>query len=274
MLSPADIAEEASECHLLLSLAVISQPGLARCQTYYPLISFQISKTLQVCEQWHLHCTAAVCTLGSTRQVCNCCVQAAAGSDFMATAQDLFGTAAVKTDMRYSFFNIGIFNVHQSAVLQCAGNCLVRDLQISLSETLVWRAAEMVQRLDLPSLTAPEDEEHTEAATDVPMQMSLVSISNLAGKVRYAASEFSNSNSLCKMQAVKSVSNFSLPMVERFRCQYISCSCCVIKLAPSCQAETIVDLNERCACAASVVTWQPGPGGRAGRCHGPWTWQL
>ena len=48
MWSPADIAEEASEYHPLLSLAVISQPGLARGQTY-PLISFQISKTLQVC---------------------------------------------------------------------------------------------------------------------------------------------------------------------------------------------------------------------------------
>ena len=42
----------------------------------------------------------------------------------------------------------------------------------------------MVQRLDLTSLTAPEEEGPTEAATDVPMQMSLVSISNLSGKVR------------------------------------------------------------------------------------------
>jgi len=62
-----------------------------------------------------------------------------------------------------NFPHISIFVVLQSAVLQCTGNCLVRDLQISLSETLVWRAAEMVQRLDLTSLTAPEDEEHTEA---------------------------------------------------------------------------------------------------------------
>jgi len=91
-----------------------------------------------------------------------------------------------------TFLHISIFVVLQSAVLQCTGNCLVRDLQISLSETLVWRAAEMVQRLDLTSLTAPEDVEHTEAATDVPMQMSLVSISSLAGKVRYAACGFLN----------------------------------------------------------------------------------
>ena len=67
---------------------------------------------------------------------------------------------------------------------------MVYVLQISLSETLVWRAAEMVQRLDLSSLTAPEDEEHTEAATDVPMQMSLVSISSLAANVRHASAGF------------------------------------------------------------------------------------
>lgn len=48
VLSAADSAEEGSDYHPLLSLAVISQPGLARGQTYYPLISFQISKTLQV----------------------------------------------------------------------------------------------------------------------------------------------------------------------------------------------------------------------------------
>jgi len=70
-----------------------------------------------------------------------------------------------------------------SEVLQWSGNYLACDLQISLSETLVWRAAEMVQRLNLTSLTAPEDEEHTEAATDVPMQMNLVSISKPTGKV-------------------------------------------------------------------------------------------
>ena len=58
-------------------------------------------------------------------------------------------------------------------------------MQVSLSETLVWRAAEMVQRLDLASVSSGEDDVHAETATDVPMQMSLVSISNLAAKVRY-----------------------------------------------------------------------------------------
>lgn len=53
-----------------------------------------------------------------------------------------------------------------------------------MSETLVWRAAEMVQRLDLATLSAAGEEGQSEAATDVPMQMSLVSIGNLTGKVR------------------------------------------------------------------------------------------
>ena len=57
-------------------------------------------------------------------------------------------------------------------------------LQVSLSETLVWRAAEMVQRLDLASLSGAGNGEQTEAAADIPMQMSLVSISNLSSKVR------------------------------------------------------------------------------------------
>ena len=42
----------------------------------------------------------------------------------------------------------------------------------------------MVQRLDLGSLSETAEGDQTEAATDVPMQMSLVSISNLSGKVR------------------------------------------------------------------------------------------
>ena len=78
----------------------------------------------------------------------------------------------------------------RSDMLHCCGKCIEYVLQISLSETLVWRAAEMVQRLDLTSLTAPEDEERTEAVTDVPMQMSLVSISSLAAKVRCASFGF------------------------------------------------------------------------------------
>ena len=56
VLSPADNTEDASGFHPLLTLTVISQPGLAQGQTYYPLISFQISKSLQV-----LHCLFPTC---------------------------------------------------------------------------------------------------------------------------------------------------------------------------------------------------------------------
>ena len=52
VLSPVDAPEGAAEVHPLISLTVISQPGRARGQTYYPLISFQISKPLQVTDIW------------------------------------------------------------------------------------------------------------------------------------------------------------------------------------------------------------------------------
>ena len=48
VLSPADMADEGPEYHPLLAFIVISQPGLARGQIYYPLISLQIAKSLQV----------------------------------------------------------------------------------------------------------------------------------------------------------------------------------------------------------------------------------
>ena len=48
VLSPADAAEDTSEYQPLLAFIVISQPGLARRQIYYPLISLQIAKSLQV----------------------------------------------------------------------------------------------------------------------------------------------------------------------------------------------------------------------------------
>lgn len=48
VLSPADTAEDTPEYQPLLAFIVISQPGLARRQIYYPLISLQIAKSLQV----------------------------------------------------------------------------------------------------------------------------------------------------------------------------------------------------------------------------------
>lgn len=59
VLSPAGASEGYQEAlsdpQPLIALTLISQPGLARGQTYYPLISFQISKALQVrTHQQHL----------------------------------------------------------------------------------------------------------------------------------------------------------------------------------------------------------------------------
>ena len=48
VLSPVSAPEGGAEFHPLIALTVISQPGRARGQTYYPLISFQISKPIQV----------------------------------------------------------------------------------------------------------------------------------------------------------------------------------------------------------------------------------
>ncbi len=181
VLSPAEIAEEASEYHPLLALTVISQPGLARGQTYYPLISCQISKTLQV--------SPAYSTVPGTLQVQlheTACLQSATVLTFN-KQQAHMSPFRQHCRQRTKLMPKSTPQVHVFRVLamNSFSGKLVCGMQISLSETLVWRAAEMVQRLDLASLSPPADESHTEAATDVPMQMSLVSISNLAGKVRY-----------------------------------------------------------------------------------------
>ena len=81
----------------------------------------------------------------------------------------------------------------------------------------------MVQRLDLTSLTPPEDEEHTEAATDVPMQMSLVSVSSLAAKVRYAASGFIN------------------PVFQQVQCLQVTC-CEVLPI------HLVMKIDHSCSC--------------------------
>ena len=57
-------------------------------------------------------------------------------------------------------------------------------LQISVSEPLVWRLVDMVQRLDLASLGSGSGPQQAQAATDVPVLISLVSIADLGGLVR------------------------------------------------------------------------------------------
>ena len=65
VLSPVDAPEGAAEVHPLISLTVISQPGRARGQTYYPLISFQISKPLQVTDICMAACLYLLMFLGA-----------------------------------------------------------------------------------------------------------------------------------------------------------------------------------------------------------------
>jgi len=120
-------------------------------------------------------------------------------------------------------------------------------LQISLSETLVWRAAEMVQRLDLTSLTAPEDEEHTEAATDVPMQMSLVSISSLAAKVRYAASGVAVSHIAQPLLDMRS-EVYAVHLVKKC----VQCAGCFTDLITPCLCQHICCVCRLLTCQASM----------------------
>ena len=63
---------------------------------------------------------------------------------------------------------------------------LVWVLQFAVAEGLVWRAVEMVQRLDLDALSEAPGEKHVAAATDTPVQIALVSFADLAAAVRLA----------------------------------------------------------------------------------------
>ena len=66
VLSPVEEGEEGAVNHPLFALTVISQPGLARGHTYYPIISFQIAKTLQVVLYIQQFCKSKSCQkLGS-----------------------------------------------------------------------------------------------------------------------------------------------------------------------------------------------------------------
>ena len=59
-------------------------------------------------------------------------------------------------------------------------------LQIAIAEGLVWRVVEMAQRLDLKALSDGSGERHVAAATDTPVQISLVSAADLSAAVRYS----------------------------------------------------------------------------------------
>ena len=54
-----------------------------------------------------------------------------------------------------------------------------------MSEPLIWRAVEMLNMLDLGAATQPVPGQAKAAATDLPVQISLVTASDIAASVRY-----------------------------------------------------------------------------------------
>lgn len=57
-------------------------------------------------------------------------------------------------------------------------------LQVAISETMVWRAAAMLERLDLAALSPADDGQAVSTATDMPVAISLAAVSDLAASVR------------------------------------------------------------------------------------------
>ena len=63
--------------------------------------------------------------------------------------------------------------------------------QFAVAEALIWRCVEMLQRLDSGALSASSGnggQRQVAAATDAPVQIALVSLSDLAAAVRYVFS--------------------------------------------------------------------------------------
>ena len=57
-------------------------------------------------------------------------------------------------------------------------------LQFAVAEGLVWRVVEVYQHLDLGALSAPSEGQRVAAATDTPVQIALVTLTDLALAVR------------------------------------------------------------------------------------------
>ena len=57
-------------------------------------------------------------------------------------------------------------------------------MQLALAEGLVWRVVEMYQHLDLGALSGPSDQRQVAASADMPVQIALVSLTDLALAVR------------------------------------------------------------------------------------------
>jgi hypothetical protein len=59
-------------------------------------------------------------------------------------------------------------------------------MQLAVAEGLVWRAVEMYQHLDLGALAGSPQGRQVAAASDTPVQIALVSLTDLALAVRSA----------------------------------------------------------------------------------------
>lgn len=64
-----------------------------------------------------------------------------------------------------------------------------KHAQFAVAEALIWRCVEMLQRLDRGALSGPSgngdgSQRQVAAATDAPVQIALVSLSDLAAAVR------------------------------------------------------------------------------------------
>ena len=60
-----------------------------------------------------------------------------------------------------------------------------RPLQVAVTETLVWRVVEMLERLNLGALAAGGDSSSVAASSDSPVRISLVNMSDLAAFVSF-----------------------------------------------------------------------------------------
>lgn len=60
-----------------------------------------------------------------------------------------------------------------------------KPLQLAVSETFVWRLVEMLQRMDLSSLSEGQDTSSHSATADSPVRVSLVSVTDLSAFVSF-----------------------------------------------------------------------------------------
>lgn len=165
-------------------------------------------------------------------------------------------------------------------------------MQFAVAEGLVWRAVEMVQRLDLNALSDASGKKHVAAATDTSVQIALVSFADLAAAVRSAYMPLSRAplgNVLVTLGVRDEGEKYSdmgcspsLQTMSHYQdaeqlesCRFFaSSSCSVCSMVHVLMWSCARGLNAICISAASEATLLHV---RAGlheweRCHGALTW--